>query len=110
MQRLQPNRTIPCYKTVMRGVQDDFEAKKDILKDMLSKVEFVSATTDGWSACNKSYLGYTVSWYDDDLERKNAALAIRRFIGSHTFDSLAHHIESVLTEFGYFQSLVSLLL
>ncbi len=100
MQRVQPNRTVPCYETVMKSVQEDFEQKKSCLKTMLNAVDFVSVTTDGWSACFKSYLGYTVSWYDDDLIRKNATLAIRRFIGSHTYDQLANHIQEVMTEFG----------
>ena len=96
---VQPMRKIPCYQTVMKAIDQDFIKMVESLKKTLSKVDYVSITTDGWTAVNKSFLGYTVSWLNGDLQRKGAVLACRRFVGSHTYDMLANHINQVLMDY-----------
>jgi hypothetical protein len=69
------------------------------LKNTLSKTDYVGATADCWSSSNRGYLGVTVHWLDEHLNRKSQALACRRIVGSHTFEVLAEALESVLQEF-----------
>jgi hypothetical protein len=47
----------------------------------------------------KIFSGETVHWFDQNLCRKSACLAIRRIKGSHTYDVLADLIETLHTEF-----------
>ena len=52
-------------------------------------MDYVSTTTDCWSAHRKSFIGVTVHWIDSSFKRQSAALACRRLEGSHTFGLLA---------------------
>ena len=42
----------------------------------------------------------TANWLENDLKRRSACLAIRRVIGSHTYDVIAKEIHSIHKEFG----------
>uniref|UniRef100_UPI003AAFB1AC cocaine esterase-like n=1 Tax=Centroberyx gerrardi TaxID=166262 RepID=UPI003AAFB1AC len=56
----------------------------------LSGVSYVATTTDCWTAHQRSYIGVTCHWIDEEtFERRSAALACQRLRGSHTFDVLA---------------------
>ena len=73
--------------------------KKELFSQ-ISQAEYIHLSTDAWSANKKSYAGYTASWYDQNLNRKNAVLACKRVLGSHTYDVIAKEINDVLTEWG----------
>ena len=75
------------------------EMKRQLFSE-LSQAEYIHLSTDAWSANKKSYAGYTASWYDNELNRKNAVLACRRILGRHTFDVIAKEINGILTEWG----------
>ena len=71
-----------------------FKAK---VKDQLH----VCTTVDVWSTKARSFLGVTVHWIDKVmLSRESAALACRRFKGSHTYDRIAELLDEIHNDFG----------
>ncbi|KZS10024.1 Uncharacterized protein APZ42_025607 [Daphnia magna] len=48
----------------------------------------------------RSFIRMTVHWLGSDLSRRSACLAVRRVIGSHTFDVIVKSIDSIHKEFG----------
>ncbi len=99
--KLIDGETLPQgYRSLLKSIDEDFQSMKATLVKTFSSVDNVCITTDAWTANHKSFAGYTASWFNEDLTRENAVLAVRRFLGSHTFDSLAKGIDDILREFG----------
>ncbi len=96
---LDPSKSVPCYESLMKMIDTDFTNMKSTLIDIFSSVDYVSLTTDAWTAVHKSYMGFTCSWLTDDLTRENAVLGIRRLEGSHTYLVLAEAIDKILKEY-----------
>ena len=66
------------------------------ITETLGKVKNVSATAEVWTAHQRSYLGMTIHWIDDEsLKRQKAAIACIRLTGRHTYNILAAKIEEV---------------
>ncbi|KAK0042949.1 hypothetical protein Bpfe_027613 [Biomphalaria pfeifferi] len=71
------------------------------LKQVLSEQTFVCTTADIWSSNRRSFLGATSHWINiSSLSRESAALACRRFPGSHTYDRIAELLYDVHENFG----------
>lgn len=61
----------------------------------------VCTTADMWSCAKKSYLGITAHYINPTtLERESLALSCRRFLGQHTHDMIAMHVDEVHAEYG----------
>ena len=58
-----PELNLPCYRTVVKHVEDIFQISISKLKKLLEDVEYVSITTDGWSAVRYSIV-------KDSIKRK----------------------------------------
>ncbi|KZS02518.1 Uncharacterized protein APZ42_000417, partial [Daphnia magna] len=81
-------------------LQTEYSNTKTNLILALESALHVSTTADLWSGRRRSFLGMTVHWLGSDLSRCSACLAVRRVIGSHTFDVIAKLIDSIHKEFG----------
>ena len=73
---LCPTASVMCRQTVReRIIFTHSLMKKNIQKD-LDQASYVSITADLWSSSNRSFLGVTGHWIDEEtLSRKSAALA-----------------------------------
>lgn len=97
---LAPGRQLLSRKTLVKMVDDVSVSMHKNLSSTLSQQEHVATTTDAWSANNRSFLGVTVHWIDQDtLQIQSAALGCRRIIGRHTFDVLAGMLEDIHKDF-----------
>jgi len=96
---LAPGRTVPCPKTISLKIETKYAAMISDLVGQLATASFVCTTADIWSSCHRSYMGMTVHWITDDLGRRSAALACRRFSGAHTYDRIAEVINEVHSSF-----------
>jgi hypothetical protein len=73
-----PNFQVPSRRKLTRDIAQLGKEAKDIVSDLLSKVNFVATTADSWSAHNRSFLGMTVHWVNSTtLKREKAVLGIK---------------------------------
>ena len=97
---LQPDRTLPCYKTVLKMMTEQFDELCQNLRDIFAKCDVIAVSADGWSGGgNRGFLGVSATWLDQDLNRKNADIACRRMKGCHNFEALAATLEQILVDF-----------
>ena len=80
-------------------LKDRYAEKKCALTKALQSATDVGTTADCWTSRRKSYLGQTVHWFDNNLQRKSGCLGISRVIGSHTYDVLAKAMESMHVQY-----------
>ena len=88
---LCPAASIMCRQTLHdRSITHTFSVMKENIQNELQKASYVCTTADLWSSSNRSFLGVTAHWYNEEtLSRKSAALACVRFKGKHSFDKIA---------------------
>uniref|UniRef100_H2MY53 HAT C-terminal dimerisation domain-containing protein n=1 Tax=Oryzias latipes TaxID=8090 RepID=H2MY53_ORYLA len=99
---------LPHRKSFTSYLENEYKKMKAALKLALDDVQFVSTTADIWTANNRSYMGVTIHWFNQDtLERHKAALACKRVRGRHTFDVIAAELEQIHSSFGLLNKLVA---
>lgn len=87
-------------RTLGRMLEDEYTSMKSTLSMILSKQTHVCTTTDAWSSNNRSFLGVTIHWINQEtLTICSGALACRRIKGRHTYDVLAEMLENVHRDF-----------
>ena len=80
-----------CRKTLSRRIVGRREKFIVEVTKNLAAAHYICTTADAWSVDGRGYMGVTAHWIDSTtLERKSAALACRRLMGSHTFDVIAN--------------------
>lgn len=102
--------TMMSRRTLGRHITTGFNAMfNDIKSTFKAKTgkTWICLTTDIWSVNNKSFLGVTAHWINDNFTRSSAALACRRMPGSHDYKAIAKALNSVMQEFGIKVSEVS---
>jgi hypothetical protein len=101
---INPSVNVLCRKTLSVRLDENYDQMKANLKKRLSGAKYVCTTADIWSVSNKSYLGMTVHYINanesEDICRVSAALACRRFLGSHSYDHIAELISDIHLEYG----------
>uniref|UniRef100_A0A3P9J033 HAT C-terminal dimerisation domain-containing protein n=1 Tax=Oryzias latipes TaxID=8090 RepID=A0A3P9J033_ORYLA len=98
---------LPHRKSFTPYLENEYKKMKAALKLALDDVQFVSTTADIWTS-NKSYMGVTIHWFNQDtLERHKAALACKRVRGRHTFDVIAAELEQIHSSFGLLNKAVA---
>ncbi len=101
MLRDAPNEiTLISRRTLGRRIAEGFTAMFTDLEGTFRRCKWKCLTTDIWSVNNKSYLGVTVHWINDDYTRSSAALACRRMIGSRDYTAIAKALCSIMRECG----------
>uniref|UniRef100_A0A3Q2GKC2 BED-type domain-containing protein n=1 Tax=Cyprinodon variegatus TaxID=28743 RepID=A0A3Q2GKC2_CYPVA len=95
-----PSRHLISRRTLGRLLDKEHSSMKTALVDVMSKQSHLCTNADAWSSNNRSFLGVSVHWIDEDsLNIRSGALACRRIVGRHTFGVLAKMLEAVHREF-----------
>lgn len=89
------NVSIMSRRSLVRRVDEQSRIVTDNVKKNIQNSKYVCTTADIWSAKRRSFFGVTGHWFDKDLKRKSAALACRRFYGTHSFDRIAEILEDI---------------
>ncbi|XP_015118942.1 uncharacterized protein LOC107042418 [Diachasma alloeum] len=88
-------------RTLGKRINKMHHENMNTVKRILAKQTHVCTTADVGSNSSHRYLGVSVHWIDDDtLKQILAAIACRRFPGSHSFDQIADQLESIHNDFG----------
>ncbi|KAI9551079.1 hypothetical protein GHT06_001911 [Daphnia sinensis] len=86
-------------KIFTEKLKEKYSNTKTALTMALQKALFVCTTADMWSSRHQSFIGMTIHWLGDDLNRRSACLAIRRLKGSHIYDVIAKPINDIHCKF-----------
>ena len=95
---------IPSRRTVAREIESLFEEKVKELQGFLGKADFVATTADIWTGFKnrRAFMGMTVTYLDEALDRKSFTLSCRLFEGSHTFDKIGEILQEEHAKFGLY--------
>ncbi|KAB0790085.1 hypothetical protein PPYR_15597, partial [Photinus pyralis] len=89
------NLTVMTRKTAIQKINRLQEDSVESLVNKLKSVKYVCTTSDIWSAKKRSFLGVTCHWLDSNLKRHSAALACRRFQGTHSYNRIAEMLDEI---------------
>lgn len=87
-------------KSAMTTIQKMFKSHQDDLKMQIGKQRFLCSTADIWSSKRRSFMGVTLHWLDDKLERVSVALACQRFRGVHNYKNIAEKLDYIYGKYG----------
>lgn len=90
----------PKTKVFMKFLEDQYNAMKTKLTDLLRKQKYLCVTCDVWSSRAQSYIGITVHFIDERYQRESFVLAFRELKYKQTHDVLAREIIKVFNEYG----------
>lgn len=95
------NIKVMSRKTAVRRISESCKTMLENIKINLEPVQYICTTADVWSCKKRSFLGVTCHWINPvTYERRSAALACRRFSGTHSFDRIAELIDDIHSTFG----------
>ncbi|CAL1682457.1 unnamed protein product [Lasius platythorax] len=94
------NVELPTRKTLKKKLEEQFESTTSEIKIRVSKLQFVCTTADIWSCTNRSFMGVTCHYLDDNLKRNSCVLACRRMKFAHTHIEIAKMLSNVHQQFG----------
>lgn len=101
-----PSRHLISRRTLGRLLDKEHVNMKSTLIDLLAKQNYICTTTDAWSSNNRSFLGVSIHWIDEEsLQIRSGAVACRRIVGRHTYDVLAEMLDHVHREFNIHKKL-----
>lgn len=92
--------------SIVKLMNDERNVMVSSIKKIMENVKYVCTTADIWSGNKRSFFGYTIHWIDEQYVRQSAALACRRFSGSHTSEKIAEMIGFIHEEYGLDQNKV----
>lgn len=85
--------------TAMKRIETLCQETLSCIKQDLEHARYVCTTADIWSAKKRSFFGLTAHWIDTNFERYSAALACKRFGGTHSFDRIAEILDNTHSKF-----------
>ena len=90
-----------CRQTLSSRIAQKFIDTKAKLTESFFAIQHFCTTADAWKARGRAYLGVTAHYLcPATLKRESVCLAIRRIIGSITYDVIAKQLDSIHTEYG----------
>lgn len=76
-------------KSLICQIEETYKSETLKVKKILHNSKFLCSTADIWFGKRRSFMGVTVHFIDDNLNRHYFALACRKFGGTHSYDRIA---------------------
>lgn len=67
--------------------------------EKINQSKYACLTADGWTNKSRSYMGTTVHFFDEQLNKQSFLLAFRRMYGRHTHDAIKDILVSIMKDF-----------
>lgn len=99
--------SVPARKTLMKDLVAQADAIKAEMIGIIEKTEYICTTADVLTSKGRSFLGLTMHYFDESLEKKSLMLAFRRLRGRHTHEALAEKILEIHREFNLKRSKIT---
>lgn len=96
----EPEYEMPSRKTIQARINLCYNRKKEEIKNILSKSDAVSLTTDSWTSINMDSYSTVTAHYIENWALKNNVLATVYHAESHTADNLQHTLTAVCEQYG----------
>lgn len=91
---------VPDRRTINKELVNKYNCYVNYLIEKISQQKYICLTTDIWSSLNKSYLGMTMHYIEENTyQRFSYAIACRRIEGSHNYMNIAKCISEILTSY-----------
>lgn len=103
----QTKAKLPTTKTLMSDLNQKFGELKQKLKEKIAKAKYLCLTADVWTNKSRSFLGVSIHFFDENLDKQSYLLAFRRVYGRHTYAVLADMILAIQKEFNIKRSKVT---
>lgn len=99
MRSALPLYKIPCRTTVTSLIKEKYELLSDIMKTRLSKVRYLSLTTDIWTdpLNTKSFLGVTAHYLCNE-EHKSVTIGVTELTERHTAENIGNWLLQIITD------------
>lgn len=98
---------VPTTKTLMSDLDSRLDKIKVNLKQVIETAKYVCTTADIWTKRSISFMGVTIHFLDDQLNRKSYLLAFRRILGRHTHAVIAEVLLSINKEFNVMRTKIT---
>ncbi|XP_008188142.1 uncharacterized protein LOC103310714 [Acyrthosiphon pisum] len=90
------NIALPDRQVMLKKLKLEYLSYSSMLTKLISEHNFICTTADIWSCNNKSYLGMTCHFINENTySRSSYVLGCRRIKGSHTYDNIAEIINEI---------------
>lgn len=76
---------------------DEHEAS---LKLIISQQKWICLTADIWSCKNRSFLGVSVHFMDNDLKRQSYVISCKDFPAPHNYETITESFQLIYSKFG----------
>ncbi|KAE9530032.1 hypothetical protein AGLY_011494 [Aphis glycines] len=87
---------LPDRQVMLKELKLKYFSYNCLLTKLISEHNFICTTADIWSCNNKSYLGMTCHFINENTyDRSSYVLGCRRIKGSHTYDNIAEIINEI---------------
>jgi len=98
---LDPLYSVPCDKTLKNLITDAYKVGvKELLSFIISSCEFISITTDLWTAKSKTgYIGITGHWVDENFKPYDILIAIESILYPHTAITISNYLEKYIEDY-----------
>lgn len=86
----------PDRQVMLKELKLKYFSYNCLLTKLISEHNYICTTADIWSCNNKSYLGMTCHFINENIyDRSSYVLGCRRIKGSHTYDNIAEIINEI---------------
>ncbi|CAG0918047.1 unnamed protein product [Notodromas monacha] len=90
---------MPNRECLIDMLMEKFSNEKKNLQQELASVQHISMTADLWTTFGRTYICITAHWFDQNLLRHAAVLAVQPVHRRYTIDVIAKVFHEVLTEY-----------